>query len=504
MLLDEFLISLGLKVDNADIAKAEKFGDSLDDIKDSADQAESSMVRAYDATDGFVSAIEGAMGVIGFFTGVLGGAFAFFHGTIMELEDLIKEEKLLTKITKDQLDQQKKYTESVETLGKRYNSLKVELAFGFLPTLQRMVSGLDDWLKKNKDLIVNGITGLLRAITSILGVVWNFIRFIDLIVEKTLGWEKMLYVLGAALLWVNRAMLIGFATNPVFWIIAAIGVLLILIDDFMTYLDGGQSEFGNFWGAMLEWIDKISPALKSLWDMLILGTSYLIEFGFYVTKYLGGAFVDAVELITAIFTLFAALFVGNTDLMAVAWEGMVDNFLSMFRNFAMLLEPIGAWIEGLIVALCQSIINAVSGAASTVGTVFSQAWNDTKQALSNAVDSMMAVITAFVSGIGTVFSTVFTVITTPFRLAFDWIMEKFSTLPSLIGSIVSKLPGVGAVSAIGSAVSNGVSRITNNYGGNTTATVNVTSPNAEVAGNRVAGALKNTQAQKNMGGQALA
>lgn len=460
MKLDEFFISLGLKVDNSDISKAEKFGDSLDDIKDGADGAESSLIRAYDATDGFVSAIEGALGVLGFFTGVMGTAFAFFHGTIMELEDLIKEEKLLFDVTKEQLGQQKKYVESVETLGKRFNSLKVELAFGFLPTLQRMITGLDNWLAANKDLIVNGITTLLNAIGSVFRVISNFIRFVDMIVERTIGWKAALYVLGAALLWVNRAMLIGFATNPVFWIIAAIGVLLILIDDFMTYLDGGESEFGEYWGAMLEGIEAVSPALQKIWDLLVLGMSYLIEFGFFVTKYLGGAFVDVVEVIVAALTFIYGVFTGNTALMSAAWDGLIENLVSAFRNFAMLFEP-----------LAQSII---------------------------------AVFSAMVSGIASALSTAYVAITTPFRLAFDWIMDKFSKLPSLIGNIISRLPGVNAISAIGSAVSSGVSRVTNNYGGNTTASINVTAPNATSAANQTAAALQGIQAQRNLGGQALA
>lgn len=227
MILDEFLIALGLKVDNADIARAEDLGDALDEIKDGADGAEGGLTRAYGATEGFIGAIEGALGVVGFFTGILGGLLASTHGVITELEDLIKEEKLLTKVTKEQIDQAKKYTDSVETLGKRFNSLRVEIASNFLPTLQNLINGLDKFLETNKDLIVNGLTTLLSAITSLFQVIGSFIRFIDLIVEKTLGWEKTLYVLGAALAFVGRASILAFLANPVFLIVAAIGVLLI-------------------------------------------------------------------------------------------------------------------------------------------------------------------------------------------------------------------------------------------------------------------------------------
>ena len=116
--------------------------------------------------------------------------------------------------------------------------------------------------------------------------------------------------------------------------IAAIGVLLLLIDDFMTYLDGGESQFGDFWGSMLKWIDEIKPALQAVWDMLVMGMSYLIEFGAFVAKYLGGAFTDAVVAIMAIWNLLVGIFTGDTELIKESWSVLCDSVLSMFENLA--------------------------------------------------------------------------------------------------------------------------------------------------------------------------
>ena len=482
MILDEFLIALGVKVDNADIARAEDLGDALDEIKEGAEGAEGGLVGAYGATEGFIGAIEGALGVVGFFTGILGGLLASTHGVITELEDLIKEEKLLTEVTKEQIDQAKKYNDSVETLGKRFNSLRVEIAFSFLPTLQNLISGLDKFLETNKDLIVNGLTTLLSAITSLFQVIGSFIRFIDLIVEKTLGWEKTLYVLGAALAFVGRASILAFLANPVFLIVAAIGVLLILIDDFMTYLDGGESEFGDFWGAMLEYIEIITPTLKKLWDLLILGASYLIEFGFFVTKYLGGAFVDAVVAIMAIWNLLVGIFTGDTELIKESWSVLCDSVLSMFENLAMLFEPIAQKLVQIMSAVWDAIVSYIS----------------------LKISEIVSAISGLISSIGAALGNVFDIVTAPFTQAFDWIANKFSKIPSLIGNIISKLPGVNAITSIGSAVSSGASRIVNNYGGSTSANINVTAPNAISAANQTASTLQNLTAQRNVGGEAYA
>lgn len=462
MIIDELLVVLGIKADDSG---ARRFADSLENVSTEAQNTEKSMLGAYEATDSFVSAIEGFMGVLGFFTGVLGGAWAFFHSTITDIETLIEEEKLLTKVTKDQLEQSKKYNDSVEQLGKRYQSLKVELAFGFLPTMQRMIDAVDGFLASNKDLIVNGITTLLNVMSKTVGIFVNFFRFLDLLIERTVGWKFALGVLAAALLWVNRAMLLTFVTNPIFWVVAAIGVLLLLIDDFMTYLDGGESQFGDFWGSMLEWIEIIKPALQSVWDMLVTGMSYLIEFGAFVAKYLGGAFTDAVEVITAVLAFLVGLFTGNTELMSAAWDGMIENLLSMFQNLAMLFEP-----------LAQKLLE-----------IMSKVWDAIVNYISTKISQIISAISGFISSIGTALGNVFDIVTAPFAKAFDWIADKFGSLGGLISGAVSgarNLVGMGGAAAVSNTV---------NSGGNMTihAPINVASNNPMAAGKAVQAGVAN-------------
>jgi len=472
MIIDELLVVLGIKADDSG---ARRFADSLENVSTEAQNTERSMIGAYEATDNFVSAIEGFMGVLGFFTGVLGGAWAFFHSTIADIETLIEEEKLLTKVTKDQVDQAKKYNDSVEQLGKRYQSLKVELAFGFLPTMQRMIDAVDGFLASNKDLIVNGITTLLNVMSKTVGIFVNFFRFLDLWIERTVGWKVALGVLAAALLWVNRAMLLTFVTNPIFWVVAAIGVLLLLIDDFMTYLDGGESHFGDFWGSMLEWIEEIKPALQAVWDMLVMGMSYLIEFGAFVAKYLGGAFIDVVEVITAVLTFLVGLFTGNTELMNAAWSGMIENLLSMFQNLAMLFEPIAQKLVEIMSAVWDAIVSYIS----------------------LKISEIVSAISGLISSIGAALGNVFDIVTAPFAQAFDWIVNKFSSLGGLISGAVS-----GAKNLVGMGGASAVSNSNFNSGGNMTvnAPITIASNNPVVAGREVQAGVSGAanQAFRNM------
>lgn len=461
MIIDELLVVLGIKADDSG---ARRFADSLENVSQEAQNTERSMLGAYEATDSFVSAIEGFMGVLGFFTGVLGGAWAFFHSTITDIETLIEEEKLLTRVTKDQLEQSKKYNDSVEQLGKRYQSLKVELAFGFLPTMQRMIDAVDGFLASNKDLIVDGIGALLDIMTKTIQVFVNFVRFVDRIIEATVGWDVALGILAASLLWINRAMLIAFATNPITWIVAAIAALLLLIDDFMTYLDGGESQFGDFWGAMLKWIDKA----VAYWD----GFSDSVK--------------SSIKSILIILAMLTPVLGGLTGMVSALGKAF------LFVGRAMLTTPIGIIVTlvGLLIFAIFDLIKWIKTGESTFSgfwRLVADIWDKIVKTVSQRIELIVNAAKGMVSAIGSALGNVFDIVTAPFAKAFDWIVNKFSSLGGLISGAVSgarNLVGMGGAAAVSNTV---------NSGGNMTihAPINVASNNPVAAGKAVQAGVTN-------------
>ena len=448
MILDEFLVLLGVK---ADTEKVKAFGDALTKV-------------------GSIATV-----VVGALKTVSLAAWAFADGYVRRAEELYKANSSLFKITKEQVEMSKKYEEGMGKLGKMIESVKIRIAFGFLPTMLEMVNTFNNFLDANKDLIANGIVKLLEVISKLSQVINNTVRFIVKIIEATIGWKGALIVLIGVFAWLKRAMLLAFVTNPIFWVIAAIGVLMLLIDDFMTYLDGGESQFGDFWGKMLEWIEIIKPALQSVWDALVMGMSYLIEFGAFVAKYLGGAFIDAVELITAVLTFLVGLFTGNTELMSAAWAGMIENLLSMFQNLAMLFEPIAQKLVQIMSAVWDAIVSYIS----------------------LKISQIISAISRFISSIGAALSNVFDIVTAPFAKAFDWIANKFSGIGGLISGAVS-----GARNLVGMGGASSVANNTVNNGGNMTvhAPISVTSNDPIRAASATQSGLATTlnTAQRNM------
>lgn len=467
MNIGEFLIALGVK---ADTDKLKDFDKGLEDVADSAEKTESSLLRAYDATDGFVSAIEGALGVIGFFTGILGGALGMFHSTITELETLIDENKLLTKVTKEQIDQSRKYTDSVDNLGKRWNSLRVELAMGFLPTLQRLVNWLDNVLKANKDLIVNGITVFLNTISRVVEAIANTVRFIDMIVDRTLGWKNTLLILVGVLAFVKRAMIAAFITNPITWIVAAIAGLILLIDDFMTYLDGGDSLFAEYWGGLLKWIESVKEPLIAFKDAFIGGfeaikaaffgfidafsSSFSLAdvFGYGEVKEAGeeteSTFTKVLNAATAFFKFFS----DNKDVIAAvaysigaAFSWMLELLIGVFSGAGQAVLGFVGFVKDLfdfLVALFSGNTDAMAQEWQEMTESAMTFFSGLIQVIGQILDSLLQVFGTTLAEVGNYFKSLYDTVVAIVNNIISYITEKLNSILSIASSVVS---GIGEI-----------------------------------------------------------
>lgn len=400
-------------------------------------ETETEKVQGFGAALAKVATI-GAV-VVGALKTVTMAAWSFADSYVRRAEELYNSNDSLVKITKEQVEMSKKYQDGMGKLGDIIESVKTQIAFGFLPTMLRMVETYNEFLDANKDLIANGIQKLMNVISYANQVLSNTVRFITKLIEKTIGWKGALIVLIGVFAWLKRAMILAFITNPITWVIAAIVGLMLIIDDFMTYLDGGESQFGEFWGAMLGWIKDNEDALKGIWDTLVYGMSLLIEFGAFFATYFGGALIDTVKLVVAILMYLYAVFTGNTELMAAAWDGMVENLLSIFRNFASLFEP-----------LAQMLLK-----------IMSKVWDMIVSYVASRINSILTNVRNFVTTLGNILSNVFNIMTAPFEKAFDWISDKFGSLSSMVGNTVS---GIGKVFSMGSSAA---TSSTINNGGNT-------------------------------------
>ncbi len=487
MTLDELLIGIGVKADTAAVTN---FNNELGNTATQALQADSALAQ----TGQTASSVFGAVGKIGavVFTAlqtVIGGAWAYLNSYIDKVEELQTAEDESIRTTAEQVEMAKKYKENMSKLGDTIENIKTRVALQFLPTMYDLSEQYANLLDGNKELISNGINKFLEATAKAVQVVNNVIRFIDLAVTKTWGWHNALLILAAAFAYVRRAMILAFITNPVTWLIAALAALALLIDDFMTYLDGGKSEFGDFWGAAITWTKEAIQWTKDFWKACVDAFNAVVSAGTNMIEaivnawnylknaviilltpiynYFKGTFASIWKVISGFVDIFQGIF----KFVVAAWHGdlngardaigqIVAGIVGIFSGMMdFIITQWNALVSGLTAAMqvIATVWNAIIGAIVAVWNAYidllKTTWsaiidfmidfvkngvNFIKNAWSSMFDGIINFAKSFITGLGNIFSVVGGLLIEPFETAFNWIIDKFKALPDMIGGFINK------------------------------------------------------------------
>lgn len=470
MLLDSFLIMIGMK---ADTAPATEMQDALDGVTESANEAEAA---AQGSGNSFASSFGKALNVVAAFAAVaktaLMGAWAYLDSTIDRVEELQNAENESIRTTKEQVEMAKKYRENMDSMGDTIDEVKTKIALGFLPVMLDLSYQFKDFLDDNKDLIANGLKVLLEWIAKVSQVISNFVRAIDTAIRLTIGWEKALYVLVAVLAFVKRAMIMAFITNPIAWVAAAIIGLMLLIDDFMTHLDGGESLFGEYWERLFDWIESVQEPISNLKD----------------------SFLDAFSAISEAFSVFLSAFTENFNLSDVfgyeevsaegeKTESVFISLVNYLRDFFQFLADNKDVIAGIGYAigytfswLLELIIGVFSGAGRAVAgfvgflkdsfdflvALFSgntdamlQEWQEMTESAMNFFSGFFQFIGQILDSILQIFGSSVDQVANYFSNLYDSIVNSFSSILSFISTTLNSIVSIASsvVSSIGSVFS---------------------------------------------------
>ena len=144
------------------------------------------------------------------------------------------------------------------------------------PSIQRLAERFTKWFVENN----NFIKAILNGFGKVFSLLFELAGAIDNIIESTVGWKTAIIALGGLLLWFSRRMLLAFATNQITLAIAAIAGLILILDDFITWLQGGDAEFADFYQSVsdgLQWISdkwgELGEWIKAKWGEAIAWVS---------------------------------------------------------------------------------------------------------------------------------------------------------------------------------------------------------------------------------------
>lgn len=405
--------------------EANKINDNLGDIGDQASDDLDDASRRADGVGGSLGRLKllalGIGAVVGMATAKVLG---FIDASLAGAKELAKEKGLLFDISKKELAQADEYQEAMKKTGLSIESIKTKIALNLVPQLTKATQGFNDWLGANKELITKGLTQVIQWGAKIIQMVVNSIKAVSKLVESTVGWKGAILGIITILAILKKSMIMAFIANPITWVIAGIVGLMLLLDDLMVYLEGGDSLFGDFWGPAIEWVksviawwnkfyaenkvifDAIEATFKKAFDAMMTIFGGVIGYIFNSLKFLVG------------------LFTGDTEMMSEAWDGMVNSLMQIWDGLSEYLSAFFAWWD---------IIWTIAG------KVVSNIWEVIKKGANKAFDWIKKKAKAFSDSISEAFKPIIDFILAPFKAGFDLVKNLYDTFTDDSTSWTEKL-----------------------------------------------------------------
>lgn len=268
------------------------------------------------------------------------------NGEMMTLRDRARSLGVVTAEDAEQVD---KFNNSMKDAKFAMGGVQQMVAVSFAPMMANLVEGFVDLLSANRDWIVTGLKWLGEVVTATTG-------FLHRMWPVLLGLAAAFVVLKIATIGWGAVLSIVF--SPVVLITAAILAVILIIDDLMVAMTGGQSIIADFFQEFFG-ID-IVPIIQGMIDAFV-----------WLFDEIKSVFAPLVDFFKSIFGFWTALFKGE-------WGEAIDHLLNAFASLGELLVNIfNAWFDSFV-----AVWSAVGG---FLGDIFGKAFEGIKNIWSNVV-----------------------------------------------------------------------------------------------------------------------
>ena len=355
-----------------------------------------------------------------------------FNSAIDKAKELATKKDTLFKISKKELQQANQYKREMDKTGLAIDSIKTKIALNLAPTLTNLIGGFRNWLTINKELVANGITKIIKAIGMAIQVVVNFIKFLDMVITNTIGWKNAIIAFTIAWAILNQA----FLFSPIGIVIMLLTGLMLLIDDLMVYMNGGNSLFGEYWQPLIDGAKATWEFIKDFWELLKAiweGDGEKVK---TISKRLFNSIVNSVKsLIKGIKSLFANSIKSILKLFGMSEKDAQKTVKNVGKIFGYIFDFItwpfrAAWnfIKNLFSIWTDDTTSVTEKLRKTFYAIwdfitwpFRAAWDFVKNLFTGWTDDS----TSTTNSIGKVFSDIWDFITSPFKTAWDFVKNLF-------------------------------------------------------------------------------
>lgn len=290
----------------------------------------------------------------------------------------------------------------------------------FLGKIRGDIEALRRVVMENFSKIKRLFETVIAVVLRIAGVVGAFVRRVVTWASALIGWYDKLddgqkrLVQGLALFLAAWKLLnAGFLATPLGMIVGALAAIVGLIDDYCTYMEGGESYFD--WGPKAEGIAKCLAVLKNFWDVVCAVGSAILS-----------ALVPALGVINE-----QCRWIFNTlvSLGKIFWQLFTGDIGGALQSAQAMLADWAKSGRAIVENFCTAISN-----------FFSTLWAGVKEDFPD--------FAAWAEGAANAIRDFF-------APAVDWIRDKIKSMASILPDFIQKKLGLGGETAAAPAVPEG-------------------------------------------------
>lgn len=271
-----------------------------------------------------------------------------------QMEEWRKKRELLSRVTREDIELYRKGKLALLDFNFAMAGLATTVMRALSPVFRegiKALHGFSDWVRRNEHNIVRFLKAVAIVITAAL-------------IPAFVHWGRIMLA------------------NPITWIILAIVALVAIIDDLLTYMNGGRSLLSGFWsrfGTGKEVAEKLGRTLDNLKRIFVavFGIAKTVVLKFF--EYFGGAFEPVLDIFEGIIKTIASLLEGD-------FSGAFDSAMETLAGFGKFFVGI---FEGIINA-AKDFVKKIGDWLSPLGKVFSRIFgSDDIAQFNNIVDAQV-------------------------------------------------------------------------------------------------------------------
>ncbi|GHV49934.1 hypothetical protein FACS1894216_01210 [Synergistales bacterium] len=277
--------------------------------------------------------------------------------------------------------------DEIGKFGKLSQTIMRSVMTGFIIKLKDSFMSMRKWLLDHADTVKKVIQTVLSFVNKaadfftgvfsrVMTIVSDVIKWWETLDEKTQS--LILAVLGLAAAW--KFLNFQWLLSPIGMVVGALTALFLLYDDFMTYIEGGETAID--WGPWVEDIKAFGAAISEIWNSIR-------DIAVRVWGAISAWFEKNGR---GVLTKLTSIWDSIVSILTSVWNGLQAIATTIFGALAAVIEDWGGGVEGVVNFVMDTLdmlLGTLADVLAFVANIFKGDFIGAFDAISSAVGGVI-------------------------------------------------------------------------------------------------------------------